>query len=336
MAQFPFAEQVRQQMVDSGFVFNPDGTTGLNNKADDVNKDPQDSSSPKTEAPKTENPVEPQQPAVGANQTSTDAPTTEASEKPATNWEEIARMQREELDEMRKKLDTTQSTKSDRELQLEADIEAMKAQMSGMTKQQQVDEIRELLERNNFNSELMDDETLLEIKKQLLAPVVGPLADRLAALEQRYREPTPQEKVAKIKKETQARIIKDIPDFQTIFNSKSFQNKLSQTDPRYPYAPYGEVLQTAYERGNSDFIIQEINHFLGNGKAPDVKDIADVGASNGVGTKPSTEQPKTGQYTFSDEEARSMLRKAQMQDISRQEYSQYRAKLTAHRNSLQQ
>ncbi len=50
---------------------------------------------------------------------------------------------------------------------------------------------------------------------------------------------------------------KAIPDFDTIFNSKEFKDKLSPTDDRFPYG-YGHALQEALENGRSDFIIREV------------------------------------------------------------------------------
>lgn len=61
--------------------------------------------------------------------------------------------------------------------------------------------------------------------------------------------------------------------------------------------------------------------------------IADVGATNGV-AKTSPAKQDEG-FTFTNEEAVEMLRKRQRRDLTAQEYSEYRAKLGAHRSSVQ-
>ena len=68
-----------------------------------------------------------------------------------------------------------------------------------------------------------------------------------------------------------------------------------------------------------------------SGTTPDLSAIADVGATNGVGTGQVATNDEPG-YSYSQEEAEQMLRKRQRGDVSRQEYSEYRAKLEANRS----
>ncbi len=53
----------------------------------------------------------------------------------------------------------------------------------------------------------------------------------------------------------QCKLLRAIPDFDTIFNSKEFKDKLMSTDDRSHYY-YGHALQEALENGRSDFIIR--------------------------------------------------------------------------------
>ena len=104
---------------------------------------------------------------------------------------------------------------------------------------------------------------------------------------------------------------------------------LFRSDDRFPTATYGHALQEALENGRSDFIIREVKNFMG-GKTDPLASIADVSGSNGAGKASEAKAEESG-FTYTDEEARKMLRSFQMRDISRQEYSEYRSKLDAHR-----
>lgn len=189
-----------------------------------------------------------------------------------------------------------------------------------------------MLEAQGFDSEHLDDDVLLEVRRQLIAPTAKKLSaieQRLAKAEEKFRDPTPAELLEQTKRKAVQEVKKAIPDFDTIFNSKEFKDKLMSTDDRFPTATYGHALQEALENGRSDFIIREVKNFMG-GKTDPLASIADVSGSNGAGKAAEAKAEESG-FTFTDEEARKMLRAFQMRDISRQEYSEYRSKLDAYR-----
>lgn len=321
MAQHPFAAQAREAMEASGIVFNADGTTSVREVEEKVEK-PEDKVAD-----------------TGVEKTTVE----QTVEDPAKTDERdsILAMQREELEQLRKEKEAWQSqqtsqtvTKSEREVELEKELAEIKAQMATQTESQQADAFRQMLEQQGFDSENLDDDVLLEIRDRFVRPMadkVSKLESKLAQYDQKFRDPTPEEKLEQVKQATNQKIFKEIPDFQTIFNSKAFQDKLGQKDSRFPTATYGQTLQIAYENGNHEFIVQEVRNFLNGGTAQTISDIADVGATNGVG-KTVDKPVSDSQYTFTDEEAIQMLRKRQMGDLSMQEYSEYRAKLDEHRS----
>lgn len=321
MAQHPFAAQARQAMEASGIVFNADGTTSVREVEEEVVK-PEDQ----------------------VTDTAVENTTVEKTvEDPAKTDERdsILAMQREELEQLRKEKEAWQSqqtsqtvTKSEREVELEQELAEIKAQMATQTESQQADAFRQMLEQQGFDSENLDDDVLLEIRDRFVRPMadkVTKLENKLAQYDQKFKEPTPEEKLERVKQATNQKIFKEIPDFQTIYNSKAFQEKLWQKHPANPRFTFGRVLQDAYESGDAEFIVQEVRNFLNGGTAQTIGDIADVGATNGVGR--TVDKPVgNSQYTFTDEEAIQMLRKRQMGDLSMREYSEYRAKLDEHRS----
>ena len=314
MAQHPFAAQARQAMEESGIVFNADGSTSM-----------------KSETSATETEQQTQTPPANVEQTQT----TTVDER-----DKLLAMQREELERLRAEKETwskqtqTQPTKSEREESLERELEDLRSQIKNQTQQEQADAFRTMLEQQGFDSENLDDDVLLEIRDRFVKPMankVEALEKRLSQQESKFREPTEAERLETVKRDTQRGIVAEIPDFMTIFNSKAFQDKLASKDPRFPTQTYGHALQLAYESGDKDFIVREVKAFM-SGVAPNLNDVADVGATNGVGNKAVDTNDAGAKYTFTDEEAVQMLRKRQMGDISRAEYSEYRAKLDASRS----
>lgn len=317
MAQHPFAAQARQTLEASGIVFNADGSTSM--KASHG-------------ATETE---QPQTPPAAVEQTETNAQTTTADER-----DKLLAMQREELERLRAEKETwskqtqTQPAKSEREEELERELADLRSKIKDQTQQEQVDAFRTMLEQQGFDSENLDDDVLLEIRDRFVKPMankVEALEQRLSQQESKFREPTEAERLENVKRTTQQGIVAEIPDFMTIYNSQAFQDKLASKDPRFPTQTYGHALQLAYEGGDKDFIVREVKAFM-NGEAPNLNDVADVGATNGVGNKAVDPKDTGAKYTFTDEEAVQMLRKRQMGDLSRAEYSEYRAKLDASRS----
>lgn len=313
MAQHPFAAQARQAMEESGIVFNADGSTSM--------KSPQGAT--ETEQPQT--------PPTAVEQT--EATTADERDK-------LLAMQREELEQLRAEKAAwqanaqTQVAKSEREESLERELEDLRSQIKNQTQQEQADAFRTMLEQQGFDSENLDDDVLLEIRDRFVKPMankVEALEKRLSQQESKFREPTEAERLENVKRTTQQGIVAEIPDFMTIYNSQAFQDKLVSKDPRFPTQTYGHALQLAYESGDKDFIVREVKAFM-NGEAPNLNDVADVGATNGVGNKAVGPKDTGAKYTFTDEEAVEMLRKRQRGDISRAEYSEYRAKLDASRS----
>ena len=313
MAQHPFAAQARQAMEESGIVFNADGSTSM--KASQG-------------ATETE---QPQTPPTAVEQTETT--TTDERDK-------LLAMQREELEQLRAEKASwqanaqTQVAKSEREESLERELEDLRSQIKNQTQQEQADAFRTMLEQQGFDSENLDDDVLLEIRDRFVKPMankVEALEKRLSQQESKFREPTEAERLETVKRDTQRGIVAEIPDFMTVYNSKAFQDKLASKDPRFPTQTYGHALQLAYESGDKDFIVREVKAFM-SGEAPNLNDVADVGATNGVGNKAVDTNDAGAKYTFTDEEAVQMLRKRQIGDISRAEYSEYRAKLDASRS----
>lgn len=325
MAKYQFAEQARKTLEENGVVINDDGTTGFAKQPEQfvVGDEAKPAETPAQEVPLTqvEEPAKPN-----------------AEETPAEKDERdrLIEMQRQELEELRSKANQapaqTQPAKSEREAELETELAALRAQLAEKETAQSADEFRAMLEAQGFDSENLDDDVLLEVRERLIAPTAKKLTaleQRLSKAEERFREPTPAERLEQTKQKVYGEIKKEIPDFDTIFNSKEFKDKLTASDDRFPTATYGHALQEALENGRSDFIIREIKSFMGGKKDP-LSAIADVSGSNGAGKATEAKAEESG-FTFTDEEARKMLRAFQMRDISRQEYSEYRSKLDAHR-----
>lgn len=325
MAKYQFAEQVRKTLEENGVVINDDGTTGFAKQPEQfvVGDEAKPAETPAQEAPpsQVEEPAKPK-----------------AEETPAEKDERdrLIEMQRQELEELRAKANQapaqTQPAKSERETELETELAALRAQLAEKETAQSADEFRAMLEAQGFDSENLDDDVLLEVRERLIAPTakkLSALEQRLSKAEEKFREPTPAERLEQTKQKVYGDIKKEIPDFDTIFNSKEFKDKLAASDDRFPTATYGHALQEALENGRSDFIVREIKAFMGGKKDP-LSAIADVSGSNGAGKATEAKAEESG-FTFTDEEARKMLRAFQMRDISRQEYSEYRSKLDAHR-----
>lgn len=325
MAKYQFAEQARKTLEENGVVINDDGTTGFAKQPEQFvvgdEAKPAETTAQEVPPAQVEEPVKP-----NAEETS-----AEKDER-----DRLIEMQRQELEELRAKANQapaqTQPAKSERETELETELAALRAQLAEKETAQSADEFRAMLEAQGFDSENLDDDVLLEVRERLIAPTakkLSALEQRLSKAEERFREPTPAERLEQTKQKVYGEIKKEIPDFDTIFNSKEFKEKLTASDDRFPTATYGHALQEALENGRSDFIIREIKSFMGGKKDP-LSAIADVSGSNGAGKATEAKAEESG-FTFTDEEARKMLRAFQMRDISRQEYSEYRSKLDAHR-----
>lgn len=327
MAKYQFADQARKVLEENGVVVNDDGTTGFAKQQEQVvvggeAQLPAQKSSQK-------------QPAQTEAQAEADEQ-AQATQVEKDERDRLIEMQRQELEELRAKASKatapTQSVKSERETELENELVALRAQLSEKEVAQSADEFRAMLEAQGFDSENLDDDVLLEVRRQLIAPTakkLSALEQRLAKAEEKFRDPTPAELLEQTKRKAVQEVKKAIPDFDTIFNSKEFKDKLMSTDDRFPTATYGHALQEALENGRSDFIIREVKNFMG-GKTDPLASIADVSGSNGAGKATEAKAEESG-FTYTDEEARKMLRAFQMRDISRQEYSEYRSKLDAHR-----
>lgn len=316
MAKHPFADQARAMMEANGIVFNADGGTSV--KQPEQPKDDQKGQEP--------------------DQNSGQSQGSQQDHRPDER-DTLLEMQRKELEQLRAEKASwgnqppATQEKTQREQDLERELEELRGQIKHQTSQEQADAFRLMLEQQGFDSENLDDDVLIEIRDRFVKPMADKferLEQQLAQYDAKFRELTAEEKLDQIKQATNKKIVEAIPDFQTVFNSQAFQQRLTEKDSRFPTKTYGHALQIAYENGDHEFIVKEVKNFLNGGDAQNIGDIADVGATNGVGT---TVQPATGdKFTYSDEEAIQMLRKRQMGDLTKQEYSEYRAKLDAHRS----
>lgn len=333
MAKYQFADQARRVLEENGVVVNDDGTTGFAKQPEQVvvGGEPQQTEAP-VQATNVVQEAQQEQP----TQTEAPAQAEQATQAEKDERDRLIEMQRRELEELRAKANQapaqTQPAKSERETELENELAALRAQLSEKEVAQSADEFRAMLEAQGFDSEHLDDDVLLEVRRQLIAPTakkLSALEQRLAKAEEKFREPTPEETLAQTKRRVIDEVKKQIPDFDTIFNSKEFKDKLSAGDDRFPTATYGHALQEALENGRSDFIVREIKSFMG-GKENPLSSIADVSGTNGAGNTNAAQAEESG-FSYTDEEARQMLRARQLREISQQEYSEYRSKLDAHR-----
>lgn len=321
MAKYPFAEQARKQLEENGVTIGEDGISGFVQQPTQVVTGQQE---PVVEKPVENKPEEQPEPQAKPE---SQAPSADERDK-------LIEMQRRELEELRAKQSqpVEAPAKSTREVELENELSALRAQLAEKEVAASADEFRAMLEAQGFDSENLDDDVLLEVRDKLLAPTakkISALEQRLMKAEERFREPTPEETLAQTKRRVIDEVKKQIPDFDTIFNSKEFKDKLSAGDDRFPTATYGHALQEALENGRSDFIVREIKSFMG-GKENPLSSIADVSGTNGAGNTNAAQAEESG-FSYTDEEARQMLRAYQLREISRQEYSEYRSKLDAHR-----
>lgn len=321
MAKYPFAEQARKQLEENGVTIGEDGISGFVQQPTQVVTGQQE---PVVEKPVENKPEEQPEPQAKPE---SQAPSADERDK-------LIEMQRRELEELRAKQSqpVEAPAKSTREVELENELSALRAQLAEKEVAASADEFRAMLEAQGFDSENLDDDVLLEVRDKLLAPTakkISALEQRLMKAEERFREPTPEETLAQTKRRVIDEVKKQIPDFDTIFNSKEFKDKLSAGDDRFPTATYGHALQEALENGRSDFIVREIKNFMG-GKENPLSSIADVSGTNGAGNTNAAQAEESG-FSYTDEEARQMLRAYQLREISRQEYSEYRSKLDAHR-----
>lgn len=330
MAKYPFAEQAKATLEEAGIVFNPDGTTSVAEKT------------------AQEEQVTQPEPTLPADSSNEQTPPTESSNEqkqpPVDEKDNLISIQREafaqreeEINQLRNQLQNTSSntvTKSARETELEKQLADLQSKLKDQTLGEQADQFRELLEKQGFDSENLDDDALLEIRDMFFKPMaakVQALEEKLATYDDKFREPTAEEKVEQVKRETFSKIIEEVPDFNTIFKSKAFQEKLAKKDERYPTATYGGTLQIAYETGDHNFIIKEVKAFLNGGANQNISDVADVGASKGVGA--GTQQADgSAEFTYTNDEALEMLRKRQMGDLTATQYSEYRAKFEEHKS----
>lgn len=315
MAKYQFADQARKLLEEQGIVINDDGSTGF------AQGNPQSN---------------PQFIATGEPEQTQE--TEEQTTPPAENYQgAISQLEREELEQLRAEKEKwgqqqTAPAKSDREIELEEQLADLRSQLASQTEAQQADEIRELLEREGFDSENLDDDVLIELRDRFVKPLVGKLdavEQRLKKFDEKLREPTPEERLQTTKETTINKVVEAIPDFHTVFKSAAFQKRLAEKDDRFPTPTYGHTLQVALENGDHAFITREVKAFLG-GIPQTLGGIADVGGTNGVGTTVAAKS--SDGFTYSDEEATQMFRKRQQRLITKQEYSEYRAKLDAHRS----
>ena len=170
MAQHPFAAQARAVMEENGIVFNADGST--------AKRDTQPANPPPAEPAQTTTPTEPQQ-------------STSQDER-----DRLIEMQRAEIERLKGSQAQYQPQPSAREQELERELADLRGKLHTQTQSEQNDEFRELLERQGFDSENLDDDVIVELRDTLFRPV----ANKIASLEERlgkacllYTSPSPRD-----------------------------------------------------------------------------------------------------------------------------------------------
>lgn len=143
---------------------------------------------------------------------------------------------------------------------------------------------------------LSNTDDLDEDFKDTLVKIFKPIAEgqktlqaKLSEIEKATAPPTEAELKQRRVSETVSKIKEQIPEIDILLKSKIFTQHLSEKDESLPSLTKGEVLQIALERGDSSFVVNKIAGFLNGGAQPNIATVADVGATNGVGTQPSNE-----------------------------------------------
>lgn len=252
-----------------------------------------------------------------------------------------------------------------RELELQQEVEELRARYSELTAAQklelekreeerkELEELRayrrqkhidSLLDTNNLELDSVDPAVAKELVDKVLRPALDrqqqayeggneeirkALAEEKAAREELAKKAAEAEK-NRLQEATNKKIFAAHPDFRAINNSREFKRFLASTiegtNTRLDSLVAGE-----YYRGNADFVISVVNQFK-NGR-PNLEDIASVQAS-GTGSAPANGGSEEPEYT--DDDVAEWNTQMVRGEISREEFREKMAKYRAARAPVKQ
>ena len=222
---------------------------------------------------------------------------------------------------------------SEREMQLQAEIEQLRAQNGELTaaqqqaiqqreaEQRELEELRELRRQQevdrllNFEGlemDSIDPAAAQEIGKKLVRPILERqqqafeqrLAELQGSMEQDRREREAivsrmsESEQNALRAATNRRIFEAHPDFEQLRGSKEFGQFMNSTI-KGSSLKLEKLIADEYHSGNADFVIQAINEFK-KGR-PSLEDIASVQAA-GTGSEPASQANNEPELTPADVE----------------------------------
>lgn len=247
---------------------------------------------------------------------------------------------------------------SEREMQLQAEIEQLRAQNGELTaaqqqaiqqreaEQRELEELRELRRQQevdrllNFEGlemDSIDPAAAQEIGKKLVRPILERqqqafeqrLAELQGSMEQDRREREAivsrmsESEQNALRAATNRRIFEAHPDFKQLRGSKEFGQFMNSTI-KGSSLKLEKLIADEYHSGNADFVIQAINEFK-KGR-PSLEDIASVQAA-GTGSEPASQANNEPELTPADiEKWNTMVITGEM---SRAEFRENMAKYRA-------
>ncbi len=109
----------------------------------------------------------------------------------------------------------------------------------------------------------LDDDVLLEVRRQLIAPTAKKLAGVRATLAKAEEKNSDHwQNLSKLSEMQCKKLRKQSQILDTPSTQKEFKDKLMSTDDRFPTATYGHALQEALENGRSDFYYSWSKNFM--------------------------------------------------------------------------
>lgn len=249
---------------------------------------------------------------------------------------------------------------SERELQLQQEIEELRTQNGQLTAAQQRDleqrqteqteleelralrrtlEVDRLLNLDNVEFDSLDPAMAQELNSKLVRPLLERqqeafekrLGDVTASMaeERKQREQVVSRLTEREQNEVRERTNRSIyaahPDFDMLRSTKEFQQFLGSAI-RGSSLKLEKLVADEYHSGNADFVIQAINEFK-KGR-PSLEDIASVQVS-GTGSEPAN--PSADEQEFTEEDVAEWNAKVVTGDMSRTEFRDKMAKYRAAR-----
>lgn len=184
-------------------------------------------------------------------------------------------------------LDTTSQAMKELE-ELKQENERLKAEILAKTKEDDFAKVENNLQNFIENEDL--DESVRDSLKNVMEPVIQQqkaLREELNKIREASKPMSEAELKQQKINQTSIAVRQQVPELDYLLKSTSFGQYLSQKDDRVPSLRKGEVMQFALERGDVQFLVNELVTYINGGKQQDVASIADIGATNGVGTEPN-------------------------------------------------